>query len=131
MELAARVLIVDDSSLIRRAVSELLRNAGGEFEIHESPDGEDAVRRAREVNPDVILLDHAVPPITAKQLAAKLRRDAPAARIVLMSEQDAALLRIMADIAGVRWCIPKSTLASDLLPLLRQILGDFPAPPQN
>ena len=57
----ARILIVDDSALLRRQLRRLLQR-NPEWEVcGESEDGRDAVQKTRELNPDLIVMDMSLP----------------------------------------------------------------------
>jgi len=117
-----RIFIVDDSDRVREAIKSLLRSDPNKWLVcGEVVDGDDAVERAAEAIPDVILLDLSLPQIDGSVLATKLRDAIPAAAIVLMSAQDPRLMRQLADSFQVEHCLPKSNLGSELITTLENI----------
>ena len=79
-----RILIVDDHPLTRDALSALLRQNGFAV-VGEAADGETAVRRAAELEPDLILLDLSLPGMNGLEALPQLRAAAPAAEVVVLT----------------------------------------------
>src|ERR671924_2147110 len=69
-----KILIVDDSKFLRKAVSTLLKSRG--YSVCEAADGETALATAAQEQPDVILLDMILPKISGTDVLRRLRRDA-------------------------------------------------------
>ena len=83
--LPARILIADDNALVRQQVRNLL-GRHPDWEIcGEAVDGRDAVNKARELNPDVIVLDFAMPEMNGLQSAWEIARLSPSTPILLFS----------------------------------------------
>ena len=82
-----RVVIVDDHPVFRRSARQLLERDGFEV-VGEAGDGAAALKVARELEPDVLLLDIALPDTSGFEVADALA--GTAARIVLVSSRDAA-----------------------------------------
>jgi DNA-binding NarL/FixJ family response regulator len=117
-----RIFIVDDSDRIREAIKALLGFDASEWLVcGEAVDGDQALERAAETMPDVILLDLSLPQAHGTFLATKLRDAIPSATIVMMSAQDPRLMRQFADSVGVEHFVPKSNLAADLIASLKNI----------
>ena len=72
-ETARRVLVVDDDDVIRQLIRVNLELEG--FEVYTANDGEDAITKARELQPAVITLDIMMPRLDGWDAAAKLRAD--------------------------------------------------------
>jgi DNA-binding NarL/FixJ family response regulator len=114
-----RILLADDSQLIRRAVVDILARDSECFVVcGEASDGEEAVRKVTELLPDILLVDLSLPKIHGLKVAERALRAHPLMRIVLMSAQDEKILSAIAKSAGLSYAIPKSQLAYRLLPLL-------------
>jgi len=97
-----RILIVDDHPLTRDALSGLLSQNGFEV-VGEAGSGDEAVARAREVAPDLVLLDLSMPEMDGLTALPRLREAAPNAEIVVLtaSEDEESLLgAIRAGAAG-------------------------------
>ena len=93
MQPAIRILVVDDHTLFRRALTSLLRDAQGLEVVGDAGDAGEAMRRAGELQPDVILLDNHLPGVLGINAIASLREAAPKARVIMLtvSEDEADL----------------------------------------
>jgi DNA-binding NarL/FixJ family response regulator len=81
---ATRVLIVDDHPLTRDALGALLTQSGFTL-AGEAPDGESAIQLARELQPDLILLDLAMPGMDGLEALPNLRDAAPDCEVVMLT----------------------------------------------
>ena len=90
------VLVVDDHAGFRELARALLED-GGYAVVAEAPDGASALRAARRLRPDAVLLDVHLPDMDGFAVAAVLSREQPAPRVVLTStdaeEEIGSLLR--------------------------------------
>jgi two-component system nitrate/nitrite response regulator NarL len=110
----ARVLVVDDYEPWRRFVcSALLRKPELEI-IGEVADGLDAVHKAEELHPDLILLAVGLPTLNGIQTARLLRRACPASRILFVSQESSPDVVSEALSTGAQGYVVKAS-ASDLL----------------
>jgi two-component system response regulator NreC len=83
-----RVLVVDDHAVVRSGIRSLLA-AESDFEVvGEASDARDAIFEARTLQPDVILLDVVMPGESGIEVLPKLRREAPGAKVLILSMQD-------------------------------------------
>ena len=99
--LRARILVADDDRQVRRLVS--LTLGSEDFQVCYAEDGTEAVRVAREVQPDLVLLDHQMPGLSGVEVCRALRTDPLTARtpIVMLTGQGHAAIRSRAFEAGV------------------------------
>jgi two-component system, cell cycle response regulator DivK len=77
------VLLVEDDPEIRDVFAVYLRSCG--FTVHEASDGHDGVARARQLEPDVIVMDLAMPGLTGWEATRQIRDDAPIARVPVIA----------------------------------------------
>jgi DNA-binding NarL/FixJ family response regulator len=82
--LAERILIVDDHPLTRSALAALLRQHDFDV-VGEAADGEQAIERATELNPDLILLDLSMPGMNGLEALPTLRAAAPESEVVVLT----------------------------------------------
>ena len=80
-----RILVVDDHSLFRRGLTALLSREPQFEVIGDAADAGEAQRRARELQPDVILLDNHLPGVNGVDALPALREAAPQARILMLT----------------------------------------------
>jgi chemotaxis response regulator CheB len=92
----------------------------------EALDGEEAVRKVEELCPEVVLLDLSIPIMDGVRVTNILKEKHPNVRVILISEQDASVMRCLAETLGV-FGIPKSRLALDLTPILASIASSLKA----
>jgi DNA-binding NarL/FixJ family response regulator len=83
-----RILIADDSDLVRRGVGEILSSETNWEVCGEARDGSEALRKARELLPDLILLDISMPAINGLEVARLLRQEVPKVKILVISQHD-------------------------------------------
>ncbi|MFY9580229.1 MAG: response regulator transcription factor [Gaiellaceae bacterium] len=100
--MSERILLVDDHPLTRSALAGLLQQHG--FEIAgEASDGEEAIARAGELQPDLVLLDLSMPGLDGLSALPRLREAAPSCEVVVLTasgEEENLLGAIRAGAAG-------------------------------
>jgi DNA-binding NarL/FixJ family response regulator len=109
-----RVLIVDDHPGFRAQARALLAAAGYEV-VGEAADGESGVRVARDLSPDVVLLDVQLPDITGFEVVRLVQAAPDPPAIVLISSRDAADYGRRIERSGVRGFISKADLTARTL----------------
>jgi DNA-binding NarL/FixJ family response regulator len=119
-----RILIADDSDIIRKALRTLLAEQETWLVCGECADGEDTVRKALELKPDAVLLDLSIPVIPGLQVARSLQKNLASCAIVILSEQDPDVLKHIAKAAGLSFYAAKTELGTELIPLLKKIEED-------
>jgi DNA-binding NarL/FixJ family response regulator len=85
----ARVLLADDHELVRRLLRRAITAQPGLELVGEAADGSEAIELARELVPDVVVLDLAMPVMDGLEVAGALRSQMPACAILVFSDQDA------------------------------------------
>ena len=109
-----RILIADDSLTVRTGLKMLLELHPEWTVCGEAEDGRDAVQKAAELQPDVILLDISMPAMDGLSAAEIIRRDSPEAEILIVTHFESLDLARYAAQTGVRGYIAKSRIATDL-----------------
>jgi two-component system nitrate/nitrite response regulator NarL len=120
-----RVLLVDDHTLFRNGLKSLLQRHK-EFEVvGEAGDGLEGVKRARQLQPDVVLLDLHMPGITGREAVAILAEEAPGTRVLMLTVSEDAEDLIACLRAGARGYLLKNIETEFLLDALRRaMLGE-------
>src|ERR1700733_13725139 len=110
-----RVLVVDDYEPFRRFVCSTLEKKP-DFEIvGEASDGLEAVQKAQELQPDLMVLDIGLPTLNGIEVARRTRKLCPECRIILMSQEASADLAQEAFRLGAMGYVVKAHAASELL----------------
>jgi len=116
-----RVLVVDDAANMRELLT-LLFEVEDDFDVVDTVrDGAQAIERATELEPDVILLDIAMPGMDGMAALPELRRALPNARIVVFSAFEERELAERALRIGADLYIEKGTTVTDLVARLRAL----------
>jgi two-component system response regulator NreC len=80
-----RCLLVDDHTLFRQGVRRLLESES-DFEIvGESPDAGDAVEKARELRPDVVLMDIGMPGLSSFEATRNIKKNRPETKVLYLT----------------------------------------------
>ena len=79
------VMLVDDHDLVRSGIKRILTDVGDIEVVAEADSGEQAVRQAREIRPDVILMDLSMPGIGGMEATRKITRSMPGAKIIAVT----------------------------------------------
>jgi DNA-binding NarL/FixJ family response regulator len=79
-----RLLLVDDHKLLRQGLRRAVEEAGFDV-VGEAGDGEEAVRLAIELQPDLVLMDVTMPVLDGIEATRRLRHSAPEARVVILT----------------------------------------------
>jgi DNA-binding NarL/FixJ family response regulator len=114
-----RVLLVDDQQNIRRGLRMRLGLEPDLTVVGEAADGEAALRVARLVAPDVVLMDVEMPVLDGIEATARLREAQPRCSIVMLSLYDDARTRARAAAAGACAFVAKTKMDEALIEAIR------------
>jgi DNA-binding NarL/FixJ family response regulator len=110
-----RILIADDHDLMRRGVKALLQSHAGWEIVGEAHTGREAVSKAEELKPDVVILDISMPDLNGVDAAKRIRKASPDTEVLILSvHYSDQLIRDILE-AGVRGYIVKSDSDRDLV----------------
>jgi DNA-binding NarL/FixJ family response regulator len=112
--MATTVLLVDDHSSFRASARRVLEGDGYQV-VGEAADGTSAVARARELRPQLALVDVYLPDIDGFEVAARLAALDHPPVVVLVSSHDRAELEPLVPGSGARGFVPKSELSGEAL----------------
>jgi len=117
-----RVLVVDDYAPWRSFVSEALRNQPDLEVIGQVADGLEAVRRAQQLQPELILLDIGLPTLNGIEAARRILEVSPTSKILFVSENRSSDIVEGALSTGASGYVVKSDAARELLPAVKAVL---------
>lgn len=116
-----RVLIADDHALIREGITKVLSLEPKIVVVGEAPDGEAVLIKAKELKPDIILMDINMPRVSGIEAAKQLKRDLPEVKIIALTVHDDDQ-RIFEGIkAGVAGYMLKDVDADTLLKTIKNV----------
>ena len=113
------VLIVDDHPSFRATARALLQAEGFDV-VGEAENGVAALRQAKELHPDVVLLDVQLPDFDGFEVASRLTGNGTGPRVVLTSSRDGSDFGPLVPQSGARGFIPKAELSGAAL---KAVLG--------
>jgi len=127
MRKPVRVVIADDHQVVREGLQMILAESDGEIVVvGEASDGDEAVRLATEVQPDVVLMDLSMPRVDGLEATRRLREaGVPARVLILTSFADGEGVRDAVR-AGVTGYLMKDVLKSELLTAIRLAADGVP-----
>ena len=114
--------MADDFEPVRRLVSLLLEKRPELQIIGEASDGLEAVRKAQELNPDLILLDVSLPKLGGIDAARQMLTFAPKSKILFLSQETSANVVQAALNAGAKGYVVKTDAAAELLDAVEAVL---------
>ena len=122
MTMSKRVLVVDDSMLMRRMISDCLLNSGWEI-VAEAGNGEEAVLQYQEHQPDVVSMDIVMPGTDGMYALERILESDPSAQVVVVSALNQTKLISEAIRKGAQDFIAKPFLPEQLQQTLASCIG--------
>lgn len=122
----ARVLLADDHHAILRGVRSHIESSGRFKVVGEANGGRDAHRLARELKPDIAVIDYSLPEMNGLDLATAIKRDSPNTEIVFFTIHDGDKIIASALKAGVRGYVVKMDPEEHVLAALDALAAGRP-----
>jgi DNA-binding NarL/FixJ family response regulator len=116
-----RVLVIDDHAILRTGIRSMLEREGDFNVVGQAANADQAVSRARALQPDVILLDVVMPRKSGFEALPELRAVAPEARVIMLSMQTNPSSIRKALNAGAAGFVAKHASEADLFDAIRRV----------
>jgi DNA-binding NarL/FixJ family response regulator len=118
-----RILIADDHQLLRQALRRAFEDAGAEV-VGEASDGEEAMRLAAELQPELVLMDVTMPVLDGIEATRQLHAQRPDLPIVVLTMHGEASVRADAVAAGASAFVTKDSSMQEVVQTALHVLGD-------
>jgi DNA-binding NarL/FixJ family response regulator len=117
------VLLVDDHALVRRGFRRILEDEPDISVTGEASDGEEAIKLARQLRPQVVIMDCALPGVNGLQATRQILEDLPQTRVLMLSmhPEDTWVQQALA--AGARGYILKNAVDLELGTAIRRVIA--------
>lgn len=116
------VLVVDDNALVRSKIRQLFEQSYLGWNVIEAADGNDAVKKTQELNPDLVILDFAMPVMNGLEAAALIKLSHPLLPLILFTLHLSDILEERAFAQGISVVVSKSEAANRLVDSARILL---------
>ncbi len=116
-----RVLLVDDHTIVRQGFRKLLEESGIGV-VGEASNGRESIRKARELKPDVVIMDIKLPHLNGIEATRKITGELPSARVIMLTVHLDELYVYRSLDAGARGYLVKETAAEDLLNAIHSVM---------
>jgi DNA-binding NarL/FixJ family response regulator len=116
-----RVLLADDHTILRDGIRALLEDQQDIEVIGEAEDGQSAVKMAAQLDPDIVIMDIAMPLLNGLEATRHIRRDSPQVKVLIltMHENEEYIRQVLA--AGAFGYVLKDAAARDLMGAIRAV----------
>jgi PAS domain S-box-containing protein len=116
-----RLLIVDDHEVVRQGIRSLLSEQA-EWEVcGEAVDGQDALEKACELKPDLIVMDVSMPRLNGLEATRQVRSMLPACEVLILSQHENGEMARQALKAGARGYVVKTSVSKDLIAAITKV----------
>jgi|SRR5579862_713792 two-component system, NarL family, response regulator NreC len=121
--MSKRILVVDDHDVVRQGVLLILRARPGWQVVGEAADGFDAVEKAKQLDPDLVILDISMPRRGGLEVLGDLQKMQSRASVLVLSMHESKELAVQVKRLGAAGYINKTNAGRDLLRALDAIVG--------
>jgi two-component system NarL family response regulator len=116
-----RTLIVDDNDGFRQRLKEFLASEPDIEVVGEAADGQEAILKARELKPDLVLMDVRMPGINGISATRQLKEEMPELIVIVLTIFDLEEYREAAMASGASGYVVKKSLVEELVPAIRRV----------
>ena len=115
------ILIADDHEFFRRNLRSLVESQAEWRVCDEAADGLEALEKTKALRPRIVLMDMSMPRMDGAEATRRIRREVPESQVIIVSQNDPALMRKIAAETGAHAFISKSDIVRDLIPAVLRI----------
>ncbi len=119
-------MIADDHEIVRRGIRSLLETERGYEVVAEARTGREAVRKAKQLEPDVAIIDVSMPDLNGLEATDQIRRQTPRTKVIILTMHDAEPVVNDILLSGALGYVLKSDASNDLLAALRAVRNGKP-----
>jgi two-component system response regulator NreC len=116
-----KVLIVDDHTLVRQGIRSLLALAADIEIVGEAADGREAIEKVRQLAPDIVLMDLAMPNMGGLEATRRIRRECPVTKVIAVTQYDDSEYVIPVIEAGARGFVTKMASPLELASAIQAV----------
>jgi DNA-binding NarL/FixJ family response regulator len=121
MEKKITVLLVDDHSLVRRGFRRMLEDESDMEVVGEAGNGEDSIKLAKELRPQVVVMDCALPGMNGLQATRQIMEDSPKTAVLMLSMHTESTWVRQAIEAGAKGYVLKNAMDLELGAAIRKV----------
>jgi two-component system, NarL family, response regulator NreC len=121
-----KILLVDDHTIVRQGLRALLESQEGFQVVGEADNGRDAVKKAQELQPDVVIMDIAMPILNGLEATRQIKKIMPDVKIVALTmyNDEEYVFQILK--SGASGYLIKETAANELITAINSVKGGNP-----
>lgn len=118
----AQILLVDDCRPWRETLRSMLQAIPGYQVVAEAGDAMEAVQKAAQLHPEIVLLDVGMPILNGIEAAPRIRRASPHSKILFVTQENDPDVRTAALATGAEGYVLKSSAVSELIPAMNALV---------
>jgi PAS domain S-box-containing protein len=116
-----RILVVDDHDFVRRGICALLASEPALDVCGQAADGREAVEKAKQLQPDVVVMDISMPVMNGLEATREIKQILPKSEVVIVSQHETPEMYRQAFNVGARGYVVKSSMSTDLLEAIAKV----------